>query len=81
MRLQIRSMKPEEIDLAFDWAGWNPGRHDTVSFRAADPEGFLIGLIDNTLAAITSAVRYAETFGLIGFYIVHQLGAIRATAG
>ena len=41
MHLQIRSMKPEEIDLALDWAaaeGWNPGLHDAVPFRAADPE-------------------------------------------
>ena len=74
MRLQIRSMKPEEIDLALDWAaaeGWNPGLHDAAPFRAADPEGFLIGRIDATPVAIISAVRYAESFGFIGFYIVH----------
>lgn len=74
MRLQIRPMKPEEIDLALDWAaaeGWNPGLHDAVPFHAADPEGFLIGWIDTTPVAIISAVRYVESFGFIGFYIVH----------
>ena len=74
MRLQIRSMPLEEIDLALDWAaaeGWNPGLQDAVPFRAADPEGFLIGQIDDTPVAIISAVRYAESFGFIGFYIVH----------
>ena len=39
MRLQIRPMKPEEIDLALDWAaaeGWNPGLHDAAPFRSAE---------------------------------------------
>ena len=70
MHLQIRSMKPEEIDLALDWAaaeGWNPGLHDAVPFRAADPEGFLIGRIDTTPVALIFAVRYAASFGFIRF--------------
>ncbi len=74
MRLQIRAMPPDEIDVALDWAaaeGWNPGLFDAVPFRAADPEGFLIGLIDDTPVAVISAVRYGADFGFIGLYIVH----------
>lgn len=74
MRLQIHTMQPKEISLALDWAaaeGWNPGLFDAVPFRAADPEGFLIGLIDNTPVAVISAVRYGADFGFIGLYIVH----------
>ena len=74
MRLQIRTMTPNEIDLALDWAaaeGWNPGRFDAIPFRAADPDGLLIGLIDDTPVAIISAVRYGAAFGFIGLYIVH----------
>ena len=69
----IRSMTRPEFDLALDWAaaeGWNPGLHDAAAFHAADPEGFLIGLLDGQPVAMISAVRYGSGFGFIGFYIV-----------
>jgi ribosomal protein S18 acetylase RimI-like enzyme len=69
----IRTMTREELDIAVDWAaaeGWNPGRHDADCFHAADPSGFLIGLLDNVPVAVISAVKYGESFGFIGFYIV-----------
>jgi len=72
-RYAIRSMTRPEFDLALDWAaaeGWNPGLHDAAAFHAADPEGFLIGLLDGQPVATISAVRYGEGFGFIGFYIV-----------
>lgn len=70
----IRRMTEEEVkNIAIEWAakeGWNPGLDDAHCFYTADPDGFLIGLIDNEPAACISAVAYNEGFGFIGFYIV-----------
>jgi ribosomal protein S18 acetylase RimI-like enzyme len=69
----IRTMSQDDLALAIDWAareGWNPGLHDAVPFRAADPGGFLMGVLDGEPVAAISAVRYGEGFGFIGFYIV-----------
>ncbi len=66
-------MTRQEVDLAIEWAaaeGWNPGLHDAECFYRADPGGFLIGLVDNEPVAVVSAVRYGQTFGFIGLYIV-----------
>jgi len=71
--ITIRPMTRAEIDLGIDWAaaeGWNPGLHDAESFYAADPGGFLIGLLDNEPVGMISAVKYGHSFGFIGFYIV-----------
>jgi ribosomal protein S18 acetylase RimI-like enzyme len=69
----IRAMSADDLALALDWAareGWNPGLHDAVPFRAADPEGFLMGVLAGEPVAAISAVRYGAGFGFIGFYIV-----------
>ncbi len=69
----IRTMTRQEIDMAIDWAaaeGWNPGLYDADCFYAADPNGFLIGLVNNEPIATISAVKYGDSFGFIGFYIV-----------
>ena len=69
----IRPMLRSEVDLAVEWAaaeGWNPGLHDADCFYAADPNGFLIGLLGNEAIATLSAIRYDDTFGFLGFYIV-----------
>ncbi|MAK55335.1 MAG: GNAT family N-acetyltransferase [Pusillimonas sp.] len=69
----VRSMTRPEIDVCIEWAaaeGWNPGLHDADAFYAADPEGFLLGSLNGEPIACISAVRYGETFGFIGFYIV-----------
>jgi len=66
-------MRREEVDLAIEWAareGWNPGLHDAEAFYAADPSGFLVGLLDGEPVATLSAVRYGTDFGFMGFYIV-----------
>ena len=71
--LLVRPMTRAELDLGLDWAaaeGWNPGLHDADSFHAADPGGFLVGLVDDTPVGMISAVRYGARFGFIGFYIV-----------
>ena len=69
----IRKMSRAEVDLVIDWAateGWNPGLNDANSFYTADPNGFLVGLLDGVPIATISAIKYGDSFGFIGFYIV-----------
>jgi GNAT superfamily N-acetyltransferase len=69
----IRRMSKDELGLALDWAadeGWNPGLFDAESFRAADPEGFLLGELNGEPIGSVSAVRYGAQFGFLGLYIV-----------
>jgi GNAT superfamily N-acetyltransferase len=71
--LIVRTMRPDEISLAVDWAageGWNPGLADDVCFASVDPEGFLIAELDGKPAAIVSCVNYDASFSFLGFYIV-----------
>lgn len=71
---QISIMAREELSIAIEWAkaeGWNPGLHDADCFYAADPQGFLVGKLDHQPIATISAVKYGQSFGFIGFYIVH----------
>lgn len=56
-----------------DWAaaeGWNPGKHDAAAFYAADPSGFMVGLLDDEPISSISVIRYGDRFGFLGFYIV-----------
>jgi GNAT superfamily N-acetyltransferase len=69
----IRAMTRAELDIAVEWAaaeGWNPGLHDADSFYAADPSGFLLGLLGDEPVATISVVKYGASFGFLGFYIV-----------
>jgi len=71
--LRIRTMRPDEIALAVDWAaaeGWNPGLADAACFATVDPGGFLIGELDGAPAATISCVNYDARFAFLGFYIV-----------
>lgn len=71
--LTIRPMTRAELDMGLEWAaaeGWNPGLHDADAFHAADPEGFLLGLLGTEPVGMVSAVRYGQGFGFIGFYLV-----------
>lgn len=71
--LTIRTATRDDMDDIIDWAareGWNPGLHDADCYFQADPEGFLIGTVGDQPIASISAVRYAEDYGFIGFYIV-----------
>ncbi len=73
--LRIRTMRPNEISIALDWAaaeGWNPGLDDDACFASADPEGFLIGELDGAPAATISCVNYGASFAFLGFYIVRK---------
>jgi ribosomal protein S18 acetylase RimI-like enzyme len=71
--LAIRPMRPADLDRAIDWAaaeGWNPGLADAGPFRAADPDGFLMGFIDAEPVGCISVVRYPGDLAFLGFYIV-----------
>jgi GNAT superfamily N-acetyltransferase len=73
--LTIRTMRPDEISIAVDWAaaeGWNPGLADAACFASTDPEGFLIGELDGKPAATVSCVNYGARFAFLGFYIVRE---------
>src|SRR5260370_38097235 len=73
--LSIRTMRPDEISIAVNWAaaeGWNPGLADDACFAAADPESFFIGELDGAPAATVSCVNYGASFAFLGFYIVRQ---------
>jgi GNAT superfamily N-acetyltransferase len=73
--MRIRSMRPDEISIAVDWAaaeGWNPGLADATCFSSVDPDGFLIGELDGAPAATISCVNYGASFAFIGFYIVRK---------
>jgi GNAT superfamily N-acetyltransferase len=73
--LRIRTMRPDEIGIAVDWAaaeGWNPGLADAACFATVDPGGFLIGEIDGAPAATISCVNYDASFAFLGFYIVRK---------
>jgi GNAT superfamily N-acetyltransferase len=70
---QIKTMGRRELDLAIDWAaaeGWNPGLHDGDCFYTADPKGFWVGRLGDEAIASISVVKYDDSFGFLGFYIV-----------
>lgn len=69
----IRTMVRHEIGLAIEWAakeGWNPGLNDANCYFAADPKGFLVGLLSGRPIATISVMKYDESFGFLGCYIV-----------
>jgi ribosomal protein S18 acetylase RimI-like enzyme len=69
----IREMTRQDLDIAVDWAaaeGWNPGLHDADCFFAADGHGYFLGLLGDEPVATFSAVKYGDSFGFLGFYIV-----------
>lgn len=70
---RIKTMGRRDLDQAIDWAaaeGWNPGLHDGDCFYAADPNGFLMGVLGDEAIASLSVVKYDDSFGFLGFYIV-----------
>jgi len=71
----IRNMTRAELDVAVEWAaqeGWNPGLGDAECFYRADPGGYLMGFLGEEPVASISAVRYGDSFGFVGFYIVKE---------
>jgi len=69
----IRTMTRDEVDIAMAWAaaeGWNPGLHDAACFHAADPDGFLVGVLDGEIIGTVSGVVYGDAYAFLGLYIV-----------
>lgn len=71
--LHIKTMSRVELDFAIELAadeGWNPGLYDADSFYNSDPNGFLIGYLNDKPVGCISAVSYENKFGFVGFYII-----------
>lgn len=72
--LVIRAASMCEFATAIEWAareGWNPGCDDLQAFHQTDPDGCLMGWIDDVPVSSISVIRYGRSFGFLGFYIVH----------
>ncbi len=72
-KFTIAPMCRSEVDIAIHWAGvegWNPGNNDAECYYQADPKGFLIGKLNGEPISTISVIKYGETFGFLGFYIV-----------
>jgi GNAT superfamily N-acetyltransferase len=71
--LDLRPLDQTGIRILVDWArqeGWNPGPYDADIFWATDPEGF-VGIYDgDTMVGGGAIVRYTDTFGFMGLFIV-----------
>jgi GNAT superfamily N-acetyltransferase len=70
--LEFARASLDEIATMVAWAareGWNPGDHDAVCFRAADPAGFWVAGLHGEIAACMSLVTYNSDFAFLGFYI------------
>lgn len=73
-KITIKAASLEDFQIAVDWAkeeGWNPGIDDLTVFHSTDPNGFLIAKIEDQIVASISVVKYNNSFGFLGFYIVH----------
>ena len=74
-KFELKSMSPEELNYALDWAadeGWNPGKYDQDCFYIADPNGFFIGELWGRPIGCISAVRYSNDYGFIGLFIIEE---------
>jgi len=74
-KLTVRTMAVAQMDTALEWAareGWNPGLRDAACFYAADPGGFLMGVVEGEPVGCVSGVAYCDGFGFIGLYIVTE---------
>lgn len=71
---KIRKASQKDFKNAVKWAeneDWNPGYDDLKAFHQSDPNGFLVGTLNEKVIASISVVRYDQTFGFLGFYITH----------
>ncbi|WP_440056865.1 GNAT family N-acetyltransferase (plasmid) [Pseudoalteromonas sp. T1lg65] len=72
-QFKIKTMSLDELAIAVEWAaqeGWNPGLEDVQNYYLADPNGLLIGYLGEKPIATISVVKYDNSFGFLGFYIV-----------
>ncbi|WP_329113644.1 GNAT family N-acetyltransferase [Streptomyces sp. NBC_01465] len=72
--LDITRATLDEWPAIVEWAaaeGWNPGRGDSESFFAQDPEGFFVGRTGGEPVSAISVVNYSPDYAFLGFYLVH----------
>ena len=70
--MTIRAMSLKDLQLVLGWAkeeGWNPGLDDAEAMLAADPEGFLIKVVDGEPVAAISVVNHDPSFAFLGLYL------------
>ena len=71
--LSIRPMQPSDLDKVIQWTseeGWNLGLNDGRAFLVADPTGLFVACLDDDPVAAISAIKYGDTIGFVGLYIV-----------
>ena len=71
--LDLRPLDRDGLRILVDWArreGWNPGPYDADVFWATDPAGFVGIYDDDTMIGGGAIVRYTDTFGFMGLFIV-----------
>ncbi|MDU8644865.1 GNAT family N-acetyltransferase [Pseudomonas syringae group sp. 26L6] len=73
--LSIRPMQPSDLDKVIQWTsgeGWNLGLNDGRAFQVADPTGLFVACLNDDPVAAISAVKYGDTIGFVGLYIVRE---------
>jgi predicted GNAT family N-acyltransferase len=71
----IQKATQTDFEQVVQWAeneGWNPGLDDLETFYQTDPDGFLVGILDDKIIASISVVKYNQAYGFLGFYITDQ---------
>jgi len=71
--LSIRPMQLNDLDKVIQWTsqeGWNLGLNDGRAFLVADPSGLFVACLDDDPVAAISAIKYGDTIGFVGLYIV-----------
>ncbi|MCM1981645.1 GNAT family N-acetyltransferase [Lyngbya confervoides] len=70
-RLHIRPATSADLGQIQAWAlreNWNPGCHDLQVYQ--QQHGLFVGTVDHQLVGSIAALRYADSFGFIGCYLV-----------
>ncbi len=70
--MTIHAMTLEDLRVVLGWAkeeGWNPGLDDAEPMLAADPQGFLIKVVDGEPVAAISVVNHDPNFAFLGLYL------------
>jgi GNAT superfamily N-acetyltransferase len=50
--------------------GWEPGISDLSMYSQVDPNGFFVGVLNGQIIGCLSGVRFDDSYGFIGYYIV-----------
>lgn len=78
----IKTMTKKEVELMIDWAaaeGWNPGLNDAECYFAADPEGFLVGFLDDEPIVTISPLITTMHLALLAFTLLNLITEAKVT--